>query len=201
MRRMILVKGMVAALAVAVMAGPASADLREYCDSYARDVAHRKTNGSADALVGTSGAARIGGLIDHRAGAAKGTIIGGGSTILGAGATGDRYKRAYTNAFERCVDNYEGQRVREATAETKATETKATETEATETEATETKVTETKVTETKAVEAKADVNKVAETKVAANEAADKACARKYRSWDSQKGKYKSYSGKWKPCRL
>lgn len=197
MRRMILVKGMLAALAVTMMAGQASADLREYCDSYARDVAHRKTNGSADALAGTSGGALIGGLIDRRAGAAKGTIIGGaGGTILGAGATGDRYKRAYTNAFERCVDNYEGQRVREATAETKATETK---------------VTETKVTETKAVEAKADVDKVAETKVAVNEAADKdeastgswtkACARKYRSWDPQKGKYKSYSGKWKPCRL
>lgn len=163
MRRMILVSGMGAALAVAVIAGQASAGIREYCDSYARDVAHRKTNGGAD--VGT------------------GSV---GGTILGAGVTSNPYKRAYANAFERCLNNYEGQRASPATAETK--------------------VTENKVTENKAV-----VSKVTETKVAENEAVEKdkaspgswteACARKYRSWDAQKGKYKSYTGKWRPCRL
>ena len=40
-------------------------------------------------------------------------------------------------------------------------------------------------------------------KVAANEPIDKdkACARKYRSYDPQTGKYKSMSGKLRPCRL
>jgi|GEM_PF-2841005 len=176
MRQVILVKGMGAALAVAViavMAGQASAGVREYCDSYARDVAHRKINGGANVGIGS---------------------VGG--TILGAGVTGDRYKRAYTNAYERCVNNYEGQRVTTEPAEKKVAETK---------------VAEAKVTETKVTETKAAANKVTATKVAANEVAEKdeasgaswakACARKYRSWDAQKGKYKSYSGKWKPCRL
>jgi hypothetical protein len=187
MKQMILVKGMGAALAVAVMAGPASAGIREYCDSYARDVAHRKING-----------AFVGGPSDRGQSAGIGSV---GGTILGAGVTGDRYKRAYTNAYERCVNNYEGQRVTTEPAENKAAETKVT----------ETKVTETKATETKVTETKAAANKVTATKVAANEVAEKdeasgaswakACARKYRSWDAQKGKYKSYSGKWKPCRL
>ena len=68
-------------------------------------------------LVGTIGGAVtgavIGGLIDRGEGAGKGAIIGGvGGTLLGAGVTSDRYKRAYANAYERCMDNYEGQRVR-----------------------------------------------------------------------------------------
>jgi hypothetical protein len=62
-------------------------------------------------------------------------------------------------------------------------------------------VTETKATETKVTETKAAVNKVAENEEASGGSWTKACARKYRSWDPQKGKYKSYSGKWKPCRL
>jgi hypothetical protein len=164
MRRMILAKCMGAALALTVatgFAGTASAGLRDYCDSYARDVAHRKTNGGADVLVGTIGGALggalIGGLVDRGEGAGKGAIIGGvGGTILGAGVTSDRYKRAYANAYERCMDNYEGQRVR---------------------------------------------------REAANDDDDggrswtKACARKYRSFNPQTGKYKTASGKWRPCRL
>jgi hypothetical protein len=154
-----------AALAVAVMAGfagQASAGLREYCDSYARDVAHRKTNGGADVLVGTIGGALtgalVGGLIDRGEGAGKGAIIGGvGGTLLGAGVTSDRYKRAYANAYERCVDNYEGQRARYESAEDDD-----------------------------------DGDKRSWTK---------ACARKYRSFNPQTGKYKSLSGKWRPCRL
>ena len=75
MTGMILAKSMGAALAVAVMAGSAgeaSAGLREYCDSYARDVAHRKINGGADVLVGTIG------------GALSGALIGGGGVAIGA---------------------------------------------------------------------------------------------------------------------
>lgn len=116
MKRMILAKCMGAALALSVLAGfagQASAGPRAYCDSYARDVASRKTNGGADVLVGTVGGAiggaLIGGLIGHGRGAGTGAIIGGvGGTVLGAGVTSDRYKRAYANAFDRCMDNYEG---------------------------------------------------------------------------------------------
>jgi hypothetical protein len=176
MKSMILAKCMGAALAVAVMAGfagQASAGLREYCDSYARDVAHRKTNGGGDVLVGTIGGALtgalIGGLIDRGEGAGKGAIIGGvGGTLLGAGVTSDRYKRAYANAYERCVDNYEGQRVRYETAQ------------------------------------KDDDEDDADTKADPGDGGrdwNKACARKYRSYDPSKGKYKSVSGKWRPCRL
>ena len=163
MRGMILAKCVGAALAITVMAGltgQASAGPRQYCDSYARDVAHRKTNGGADVLVGTIGGAVtgavIGGLIDRGEGAGKGAIIGGvGGTLLGAGVTSDRYKRAYANAYERCIDNYEGQRVQ-------------------------------------AAEEKDD---------GGGQSWTKACARKYRSFDAQTGKYKAMSGKWKPCRL
>lgn len=165
MRRMILARCMGAALALAVaagFAGTASAGLRDYCDSYARDVAHRKTNGGADVLVGTIGGALggalIGGLIDRGEGAGKGAIIGGvGGTLLGAGVTSDRYKRAYANAFERCMDNYEGQRVRQQAAN--------------------------------------------DDDDGSGRSWSKACARKYRSFDPQTGKYKAMSGKWKPCRL
>src|SRR5262245_27335367 len=121
MTRMILAKGIGAALALAVMAGfvgQASAGLREYCDSYARDVANRKTDGKA---AGTS--ANIGGA---------------GATVLGAGATTDRYKRAYTNAFERCVNNYEGTRTRDANAAGEATDQKVTNKKAATSEATDT---------------------------------------------------------------
>jgi uncharacterized protein YcfJ len=162
MKRMILAKCMGAAMAVTVMAGfvgQASAGPRQYCDSYARDVAHHKTNGGADVLVGTIGGALggalIGGLIDKGEGAGKGAIIGGvGGTILGAGVTSDRYKRAYANAFERCMDNYEGQRARYQAADDDG-----------------------------------------------GRSWTKACARKYRSFDPQTGRYKTASGKWKPCRL
>jgi len=117
---MVLAKCMGVAMALAVtagFAGTASAGPRAYCDSYARDVAHRRTNGGADVLVGTIGGALsgalIGGLIDHGRGAGRGAIIGGvGGTLLGAGVTSDRYRRSYDNAFARCMDNYEGQRVR-----------------------------------------------------------------------------------------
>ncbi|MGE0240872.1 MAG: BA14K family protein [Parvibaculaceae bacterium] len=162
MRRMILAKCMGAALAAAVMAGfagQASAGPRQYCDSYARDVAHRKTNGGADVLVGTIGGALtgalVGGLIDRGEGAGKGAIIGGvGGTLLGAGVTSDRHRRAYANAYERCMDNYEGQRVRHQAVDE-----------------------------------------------GGGRSWTKACARKYRSFNPQTGKYKTASGKWKPCRL
>jgi uncharacterized protein YcfJ len=170
MKRIILAKCAGAALAMAVtagLAGTASAGPRAYCDSYARDVAHRKTNGGADVLVGTIGGAiggaLIGGLIDRGEGAGKGAIIGGvGGTLLGAGVTSDRYRRAYSNAFERCMDNYEGQPVRY-----------------------------------KAIDKVKEVEKaelVADSRTAA-------CARKYRSYDPKIGKYKSGSGRMRPCRL
>jgi uncharacterized protein YcfJ len=118
MNRTVLAKCVGAAFALAVtagFAGTASAGPRGYCDSYARDVAHRKTNGGADVLVGTIGGAVaggiLGGIIDNGKGAGRGAIIGGvGGTLLGAGVTSDRYRRAYDNAFARCMDNYEGRR-------------------------------------------------------------------------------------------
>jgi hypothetical protein len=117
MKRMITMKCMSAVMAVTVMAafaGQASAGLRQYCDSYARDAANHATNGGADVLVGTIGGAVggaiIGGLIGHGRGAGTGAIIGGvGGTVVGAGVTSDRYKRVYANAYDRCMDNYESQ--------------------------------------------------------------------------------------------
>ena len=170
MTRITLARCVGAAMALAVTAGftgTASAGPRAYCDSYARDVAHRKTNGGADVLVGTIGGALggalIGGLIDHGRGAGRGAIIGGvGGTLLGAGVTSDRYRRAYDNAFARCMDNYEGQPVR--------------------------------------YEAAPKVKKVEKAELDAD-TRDAACARKYRSYDSKIGKYKSESGKMRPCRL
>ncbi len=191
MKRMILANGMGAALALALMAGfagQASADLREYCASYARDVAHRKTNG------------------------------GVGGTVVGAGVTGDRYKRAYANAYDRCVANYEGTREPDATAQDEPPEQKVTGKKVAAGAATETKVTTSDTTEKNVTKSEASAKNVAaaepaatkvaasepsEKKVAANDAVDKdkACARKYRSYDPQVGKYKSYTGKWRPCRL
>ncbi|QIG50816.1 BA14K family protein [Nordella sp. HKS 07] len=115
MNRTVLAKCVGAALAVAVtagFAGAASASPRGYCDSYARDVASRKTNGGADVLVGTVGGAvggaLLGGIIDNGRGAGRGAIIGGvGGTLLGAGVTSDRYRRAYDNAYANCMDNYQ----------------------------------------------------------------------------------------------
>ena len=168
MKRTILAKFMGVAMALAVtsaFADTASAGPRAYCDSYARDVAHRKTNGGADVLVGTIGGALggalIGGLIDHGRGAGRGALIGGvGGTLVGAGVTSDRYRRAYANAFDRCMDNYEGQRVRYQAAD--------------------------------------NTDAADETD---NRSWTKACARKYRSFNPQTGKYKAGSGKWRPCRL
>lgn len=167
MKRMILAKGMGLALALAVtvgFAGTASAGPRGYCDSYARDVAHRKTNGGADVLVGTIGGAVaggiLGGIIDKGEGAGKGAIIGGvGGTLLGAGVTSDRYRRAYDNAFERCMDNYEGRRVRY-----------------------------------QAVDSDGGYEP-------GSRAWARACAKRYRSFDPETGKYKAGSGKWRACRL
>jgi hypothetical protein len=208
---MILAKGAGAALALIVMAGfvgQASADLRQYCDSYARDVANRKTNSGADVLGGTVGRSR-------------GARIGGvGGTVLGARVTSDRYKRSYVNAYERCVDNYEGTRA--ATAEDIATDQKVTDKKVPEAtdkkvpeatdkkvpEATAKKVAANEVTDKKPAAAeptkkKAAASQPTEKKIAANEPInkDKACARKYRSFDPQTGKYKSYGGKWRSCRL
>ncbi len=202
MKRMILAKGFGAALALTLMAGfagQASAGLREYCASYARDVANRKTNGGADALVGTIGEAL-------------------GGTVLGAGVASNRYKRVYANAYDRCVANYEGTREPDATAQAEAPEQKITgkkvaASETTENEVITSEVTEKKVAASEATDKKVAASKVTEKKVAAsvpvkkNVAAndalnkDKACARKYRSYDPQVGKYKSYGGKWRPCRL
>jgi hypothetical protein len=240
---MILAKGIGAALALAVMAGfvgQASAGLREYCDSYARDVANRKTNGGAE---GGGTAAIIGGV---------------GGTVLGAGVTNDHYKRAYANAYQRCVNNYEGARARDAeagddasdqtatnkkAAASEATDGKAAAGEATDdkvvaSEATDKKLATSEVTDKKAATSaptekkvvandatpkkvaandatpkkvaandatpkKVAANDATPKKVAANEATDKtkACARKYRSFDPQTGKYKSYTGVWRTCRL
>jgi len=176
MTRMVLAKFVGVAMALAVtagFAGTASAGPRAYCDSYARDVAHRKTNGGADVLVGTVGGALggalIGGLIDHGRGAGRGAIIGGvGGTLLGAGVTSDRYRRAYDNAFARCMDNYEGQRVQAAE---------------------------------KPVQVAQKSVQVAEKPERDSNARARACARKYRSFDPQTGKYMSGSGKTRPCRL
>jgi BA14K-like protein len=201
MKQMILARGMGAALALAVMAGfagQASADLRQYCDSYARDVASRKTNGGADA--GAIG------------GAGKSAVTGGaGGTILGAGVTGGRYKRAYANAYERCVANYQGTQEPDATAQDEAaaqkvtakTEQKVTDKTGQTATAVATAPTEKKVAPSEPTEKKVAANEATRKKVAANEAIDrdKACARKYRSYDPQVGKYKSYGGKWRPCRL
>jgi uncharacterized protein YcfJ len=178
MKRVLLAKCMGVAMALAVtagFAGTASAGPRAYCDSYARDVAHRKTNGGADVLVGTIGGALggalIGGLIDHGRGAGRGAIIGGvGGTVLGAGVTSDRYRRAYDNAFARCMDNYEGERVGYQAA-------------------------------AKPVQAADKPVKVAAKAEMDSNSKTQACAKKYRSFDPQTGKYKSMSGKWRPCRL
>ncbi len=158
MRRTILANGMAAAMVVTIMAGfvgQASAGPRQYCDSYARDVANHETNGGADVLVGTIGGALggalIGGLIDNGRGAGRGAIIGGvGGTVLGAGVTSDRYKRAYAYAYDRCMDNYENQRTGYDSG---------------------------------------------------GRSWNKACARKYASFNPETGKYRTSSGKWKPCRL
>src|SRR5262245_33949034 len=147
MKRMISAECVSLAMAlilVAGFAGQASAGLREYCDSYARDVANRKTNGGA------------GGLIDLGQGAGKG-IGGVGDTVLGAGVASDRYKRAYANAFGRCVDNYEGTRVRNETDENGVTQQK---------------VSEQKVSEQKVTEKKAAANEATDKNVAASEGAD-----------------------------
>jgi uncharacterized protein YcfJ len=170
MKRNFLARFMGVAMALAVaagFAGTASAGPRAYCDSYARDVAHRKTNGGADVLVGTIGGALggalIGGLIDHGRGAGRGALIGGvGGTLVGAGVTSDRYRRAYDNAFERCMDNYEGQPVR--------------------------------------YEPVAKVKKIEKAELDVDERTA-ACSRKYRSYDPKIGKYKSGSGRMRPCRL
>jgi uncharacterized protein YcfJ len=174
MTRTIMARGLALVISVAAtasFAGTAAAGPNAYCDSYARDVAHRKTNGGADVLVGTIGGALggalIGGLIDNGRGAGRGALIGGvGGTLLGAGVTSDRYRRAYDNAFARCMDNYEGQRVREQAPD---------------------------VTEDKVADQTADATGGASW--------TRACAKKYRSFDPQTGKYKAASGKWRPCRL
>jgi hypothetical protein len=216
---MILAKGMAVALALAVMAGfvgQAAAGLREYCDSYARDVANRKTNGGAGTTGGVSG-----GLVGH------GNNVG--STVLGAGITSDRYKRVYTNAFERCVNNYQGG-TRDASAGGQATDQNVTNKKTTAVETPEkkdaassdvpdktaassgvaaddsaaaSKPPDKKVASTSEVTTKKAASKATEKKVAANDAVnrDEACARKYRSYDPQVGKYKSLTGKWRPCRL
>jgi hypothetical protein len=207
---MILAKGVGAALALAVMAGfvgQASAGVREYCDSYARDVANRKTDGGAGALVG-----------QDKNGGTGGVARGVGGTVLGAGVTGDRYKRAYTNAYERCVANYEGAREPEKTAEGEPPDQKVmvkqtvvnqtTDDKAVANAAADDKVVASEAADKKAAASKASAKKVAATEATQKKAAasesidrDKACARKYRSYDPKIGKYKSMSGKWRPCRL
>jgi uncharacterized protein YcfJ len=161
MKRMILTKSIGAALALTVLAGfvgQASAGPRQYCDSYAHDVANRETNGGADVLAGTVGGAVggaiIGGLIGGNGrSAGTGAIIGGvGGTVLGAGVTSDRYKRAYNYAYNRCMDNYESRAGYRSYDDGGRSWTKA-------------------------------------------------CARKYRNFDPQTGKYRTASGQWKPCRL
>lgn len=186
MTQIILARCVGAAMALAVTAGftgTASASPRAYCDSYARDVAHRRTNGGADVLVGTIGGALggalIGGLIDNGRGAGRGAIIGGvGGTVLGAGVTSDRYRRSYDNAFARCMDNYQGQRVDDPAA-ANAGQVRA-----------------------KPVQVAAKPVQVAEEKPKMDsDSRTQACARKYRSYDPKIGKYKSGSGKMRPCRL
>jgi BA14K-like protein len=161
MKRMILAKCLGAAMAVTVMAGfvgQASAGLRQYCDSYARDVANHETNGGADVLAGTVGGAVggaiIGGLIGGNGrSAGTGAIIGGvGGTVLGAGVTSDRYKRAYNYAYNRCMDDNAGRRYQTYDD-------------------------------------------------GGGRSWTRACARKYPSFNPQTGKYRTASGKWKPCRL
>jgi hypothetical protein len=226
MKRMILAKGMGAALALVLtagLAGQASAGLREYCASYARDVAHRKTNGGADVSVGTNG-----GLTSHK-GTGTGVITGG--AVIGAGVTSDRYKRAYANAYDRCVANYEGTSEPDAAAQaepagqkvpdksdkkvvaaSEAPDKKVVGSEATQKKVAASEPTE-KVAASEPREKKMAASETTEKKVAASEPTkkkvavsdaldkDKACARKYRSYDPQVGKYKSYTGKWRACRL
>jgi len=197
MTRMVLAKFVGVAMALAVtagFAGTASAGPRAYCDSYARDVAHRKTNGGADVLVGTVGGALggalIGGLIDHGRGAGRGAIIGGvGGTLLGAGVTSDRYRRAYDNAFARCMDNYEGQRVQAAEKPVQVAE-----------EPVQAAQKPVQVAQ-KPVQVAQKSVQVAEKPEMDSNARARACARKYRSFDPQTGKYMSGSGKTRPCRL
>ena len=213
MTRMVLAKWMGVAMALAVMAGfagTASAGLRAYCDSYARDVAHRKTNGGADAIVGTVGGALggalIGGLVDNGRGAGRGAIIGGvGGTILGAGVTSDRYRRAYDNAFARCMDNYEGQRVRyQATDQpdqAAAKPVQPAEKPVQEAEKPVQAAAKPVQVAAKPVQVAAKPVEVAAKPEMDSTSRDKACARKYRSYDPKIGKYKSLSGKMRPCRL
>lgn len=162
MNGLTLAKGMGAAMVVIAMTGfvaQATAGPREYCDSYAHDVANHETNGGADVLAGTLGGAVggaiIGGLIGGNGkSAGTGAIIGGvGGTVLGAGVTSDRYKRAYNYAYNRCMDNYESHR-----------------------------------TGYKAYDN-------------GGQSWTQACARKYRNFNPQTGKYRTSSGQWKPCRL
>ena len=166
----------VAALIAATMslglASTAHADSRGYCDAYARDVADRRTNGGADVLVGTLGGALtgafIGGIIDGGEGAGKGAIVGGaGGTLLGAGATSEKYQRTYDRAFASCMADYAVEAEEEDDDEP--------------------------------APAAAPVRKRAS--VDRGDAWAAACAARYRSFDRKTGRYKSYSGRYKTCRL
>ena len=105
--------GSTGALFFAALTAQAFAGPERYCDAFARDFADRKAyNSGADVLAsaafGALTGAMIGGAINNSKGAGAGAIIGGVSgTALSAGAASNKWRRAYNNAFEDCVNRYE----------------------------------------------------------------------------------------------
>jgi hypothetical protein len=162
--------GLVVSAVVCGLTTSAFAGPQEYCDAYARDTANRKTGQGGDILVGTIG------------GEVSGALVGGileeeaasveqGAVIEGAGGTVTGTQTSDEN-WQRSYDQTFAACMDNYQAEAEPVEASD-----------------------EPAPAKKSGKPKPGTKAWANY-----CASRYRSFDSDTGKYKSYSGEWRRCR-
>jgi uncharacterized protein YcfJ len=154
-------------------ASAAYADSRGYCEAYARDVAERRTNGGADVLVGTLGGALTGAFIGGLID--KGEGAGKGAIIGGVSGTvlgAGAASEKYKQTYERAYSRCMADYAVEAEDDDDDDDAPA-----------------------------APVRRAKRKSVDRGDAWAANCAARYRSFDRKTGRYKSYSGKYKTCRL
>jgi uncharacterized protein YcfJ len=166
-------KAVAAALVLTgTFASTAYADSRGYCDAYARDVAERRTNGGADVLVGTIGGALTGAFIGGLIDDGEGA--GKGAIIGGVGGTvigAGVTGERYRETYDRAFSRCMADYAVEEDDDDDDDPPAA------------------------------PVRRAKRKAVDRGDAWAASCAARYRSFDRKTGKYKSYSGKYKTCRL
>lgn len=179
----------VGAVLLSTFSAQAFAAAEGYCDAFARDAANRKArNSMGNVLAGSATNPVI-------SGASIGNV--GGTSPISPDAANKQWRRAYIAAYDDCMFQYDGEKVETAAATPPDAQPSD-----------EVIVQEVDEQAAIPVDEAAPEKPVSKAKAKSKakfepgtQAWNKACDRRYRSFNPETGLYKSLTGRWRKCQV